>query len=110
MYTKIKEEKKFELFATSIIFWAVGLHRFHFFFDLDFIEASNMFTSNLRCVPLGRSQTSQATPSPAPFCWLCVGGSGEGERGSRAFSLLTVEVPSCFVFIFLPLLFNRDKH
>ena len=64
MYTKIKEEKKFYLFARSIIFWAVGLHRFHFFFDLDFIEASNMFTSNLRCVPLGLSQTQSGYALP----------------------------------------------
>ena len=30
----------------------------------DFIKASYMFTLNLLCVSLGRSQTSEATPSP----------------------------------------------
>ena len=46
-----------------------------------------MFTLILRCVSLGRSQTSQATPSPTQFYSLCIGGS---DRGSGE-----VEPPEC---------------
>ena len=53
----------------------------------DFIKASYMFTLNLCCVSLGRSQTSQATPSPTQFCSLCISGSEQGAWPSRAFRL-----------------------
>ena len=39
------------------------------------IKPQYMFTFNLRCVPLGLSQTSWATPSHTQFCSLCIGGS-----------------------------------
>ena len=42
------------------------------------LKPQYMFTFNLRCVPLGLSQTSWATPSPTQFCSLCIGGSRGG--------------------------------
>ena len=49
--------------------------------------------------------------SPTHFYLLCICGSEKGEWWRRAFGLhgLIVELSSCFVFIFLLLLFYRDK-
>ena len=70
------------------------------------IKPQYMFTFNLRCVPLGLSQTSWATPSHTQFCSLCIGGSEQGEWLSKAFRLdgLTLELPSCFVLYFFTII------